>query len=201
MRVLVVASLLAVPTVAHADSFLEVLGGISIPVGDSDWTNLAESSPKLEARAGSVGESGIGGMLQADWTAVNLDNSGGGFGIGSADVAAHRFRVLADLAFHKRIAPKLVASVRAGAGIDIAHASATVTVLGNTAHSSDTNVGFGFELGGGIWFDLGSAQVGGELALPIGSHSKMGNNTDGNYTFNYTSYDIDLLLGVRLLSR
>jgi hypothetical protein len=200
-RLVVLAVVLATPTVARADSFLEILGGITIPVGDSDWTNVAEASPELQARVGAVGDSGVGGMVQADWTPVNLDNSGGSFGVGNADIAGHRFRVLADVAFHKQVAPKLVVTGRAGAGIDIAHASATVTVLGTTTSSSDTDTGFAFELGGGIWYQLGSADLGGELALPIGHHSKQGNATDGNYTFDYTSYDLDLLIGVRLRSR
>jgi hypothetical protein len=200
MRALVFAAVLAAPALARADSFFEAAGGLSIPVGDSDWTNTAESSPKLGARIGALGDSGVGGMVQADWTPVNLDSSGGSFGgLGSADIAAHRFRVLADIVYQRHVASKVVASARVGAGIDIAHASATITILGSTSSSSDTNVGFGFELGGGIWYDLGGTQIGGELALPIGSHSKNGNNTDGNYHFVYTSYDVDLLLGIRLM--
>jgi len=184
----------------RADSFAEVLGGISIPVGDTNWTNNAETSPKIGARVGGVGDSGLGGMLQFDWTPVNLDASGGSFGIGSADIAGHRFRFLGDLVVHHPVTPKLVLSARVGAGVDLAHASATVTILGNTTTTSDTNAGFAFELGGGIWYDLGGVQLGGELALPIAAHSKHGTGADGNYTFDYTSYDIDLLFGVRLFS-
>ena len=198
MRALLVTALLLVPAVAHADSFLEILGGISIPVGDSDWTKVAESSPKLEARVGAINPEGLGAMLQFDWTPINLDN--GSFGIGN--FSAHRFRILAAGTIHKRVGPPhLIATGRAGIGIDIAHASASGSVLGVNFNSSDTNVGFAFELGGGLWYDLGSAEVGGELALPIGHHGKQGNGSDGNYTFDYTSYDIDLLFGVRLLSR
>jgi hypothetical protein len=186
---------------ARADSFLEVAGGLSIPVGDNAWTNLAGTSPKVGARVGGVTDKGLGGMIQADWTPVSLNNNGGSFGVGSVDVAGQNFRFLADFTVHHPILPKLLLGARIGAGIDIAHASATVTVLGNTTSSSDTNVGFAFEVGGGLWYQLGDIELGGELALPISTHSKNGNNTDGNYTFNYTSYDIDLLFGVRVLSR
>ncbi|MEO6777456.1 MAG: hypothetical protein ABI467_31305 [Kofleriaceae bacterium] len=186
---------------ARADSFLELAGGLSIPAGDNAWTNLADTSPKLGARVGAVNDNGLGGMIQADWTPINLNNSGGAFGIGSADLAGHNFRFLADFTVHHPILPKLLLSARVGAGLDIAHASATVSVLGNTASSSDTDVGFAFELGGGLWYQLGDVELGGELALPIASHSKHGNATDGNYTFDYTSYNIDLLFGVRVLSR
>lgn len=196
-----VALVLVTAGAARADSFLEVAGGLSIPVGDNAWTNLADTSPKLGARVGAVNDKGLGGMIQADWTPVNLNNNGGAFGIGSADIAAHEFRFLADFTVHHPILPKLLLGARAGAGIDIAHASATVTILGNTGSSSDTNVGFAFEVGGGLWYQLGDVELGGELALPMSWHSKKGNNTDGNYTFDYTSYDIDLLFGVRVLSR
>ena len=81
---------------------------------------------------------------------------------------------------HHPVTPKLVLSARVGAGVDLAHASATVTILGNTTTTSDTNAGFAFELGGGIWYDLGGVQLGGELALPIAAHSKHGTGADGN---------------------
>jgi hypothetical protein len=197
----IVALAVALPGASRADNFAELLGGVSVPSADNQWTSLADTSPKLQARAGAVGTTGVGGMLQADWTPVNLKNSGGSFGIGSADISAHRFRLLADAVIHKSIANKLVITARAGAGIDIAHASAHVTTLGVTTDSSDTDLGFALELGGGLWFDLGGTQLGGELALPIGHHSKHGNNTDGNYTFDYTSYDLDILVGVRMRSR
>ncbi len=196
-----VLPVLAGASSARADSFLEVLGGLAIPAANNNWTNTVDTSPKLGARAGAVGDSGLGGMIQADWTPENLNTSGGSFGVGSADIALHRFRILGDLTVHHRVLPKLIVSARVGAGVDIAHASATFTLLGNTTSSSDTNAGFAFELGGGLWYELGDLQVGGELALPISSHSKHGNATDGNYTFDYTSYDVDLLFGVRVMSR
>ena len=197
-----VAVVLLAGGAARADSFLEVAGGLSMPVGDNAWTNLADASPKLGARVGGVSDTnGLGGMVQADWTPVNLNNSGGAFGAGSLDIAGHDFRFLADLTIHHPILPKLVLSARIGAGIDIAHASATLTILGNTTSTSDTNIGFAFEVGGGLWYSLGDVQVGGELALPISSHSKHGDGSDGNYTFDYTSYNIDVLAGVRVLSR
>jgi hypothetical protein len=196
-------TLLAGASSARADSFFEVLGGLSIPAGDNNWTNTVDTSPKLGVRAGAVGDKGLGGMVQADWTPENINASGVGFGVGSADVALHRFRILGNLVYHHPVAGKLILSARVGVGVDIAHASASLTVLGNTVSSSDTNAGFAFELGGGLWYDLGDVQVGGELALPVSSHSKHANGvpSDGNYSFDYTSYDFDLLFGVRLLSR
>jgi hypothetical protein len=187
---------------ARADSFLELEGGLSIPAGDDNWSNLAETSPNLDAKVGAVGTSGLGGMIQVDWTPINLNNDGASFGgAGGVDIAAHRFRFLADLGFQHRVMPKLILSARVGVGLDLVHASASGTFLGTTISSSDTNAGFGFEFGGGLWYEIGDIHVGGELALPIATHSKHGDNSDGNYTFDYTSYDFNLLFGVRILSR
>jgi hypothetical protein len=180
---------------ARADSFAEVMAGFSIPVADSSWTDLAESSPQIGARAGAVNDKGIGGMVQFDWTPVSLDNSS----IAGVDLAFHRFRFLADLVIQRHVMPKVVASGRVGIGLDIAHFSAHDSLF--NANTSDTDLGFGFELGGGLWYDMGDLQLGGELALPLAAHSKKGNNTDGNYTFDYTSWDLNLIFGVRLFSR
>jgi hypothetical protein len=186
---------------ARADSFLEVAGGLSIPVADDNWTNLADTSPKLGARVGGVNDNGLGGMIQADWTPVNLNYPGGGIPGASIDFAGHDFRFLADFTIRHPLLPKLLLGARVGAGIDIAHESATLTIGTGSTSSSDTNLGFAFEVAGGLWYPIGDIELGGELALPISTHSKQGNATDGNYTFDYTSYSIDLLFGVRVLSR
>jgi hypothetical protein len=189
--------LLALATApAHADSFGAVVGGIMIPLGDSHsdnsgWSDQVSSSPKLGVQAGAIGESGVGGMVSADWTPIsyNYQNQ-------AVDVSAHRFRIQAHVLFEKPVAPKLTLQARAGGGIDIAHASADTTILGTTFHASDTDVGWAFELGGGVWFDVGSVKIGGELALPFGGHSHKASG-NGDITFDYTSYDVDLLFGLR----
>lgn len=195
MRALLVTAALATPVLAHADSNVEIAGGISIPAGDNNWTNIAGTSPKLGLRVGDmVGD--VGGMLQADWTPVNLNNSGGSFGFGSANASAHVFRVLADFAFQHHLLEHVVVSGRAGIGIDIAHASGSVTLNGATLGSrSDTDVGLAVEFGAGVWYDFGSTQVGAEIAVPIGNHSAASQN--GSIPFQYALEDVDLLAAVR----
>ena len=171
------------------------MGGVSIPIADSTWTDTAESSPQIGARAGAVNDKGIGGMVQFDWTPVSLDNSS----VAGVDFAFHRFRILGDLVIQRHFTPKVVVSGRVGIGLDIAHASAHTSFL--NANSSDTDLGFGFELGGGLWYDLGDIEIGGELALPVAAHSKKGDGSDGNYSFDYTSWDINLVFGARFFSR
>ncbi|HEY6033000.1 MAG TPA: hypothetical protein VIV58_02040 [Kofleriaceae bacterium] len=197
------AAVLLTGGAAYADSFLEVAGGLSIPVGDSNWTNLADTSAKLGARFGAMNDQGLGAMLQADWTPVNLNYPGGGTAGASIDYAGHEFRFLADFTIHHPILPKLLFGGRAGIGLDIAHASLTTTLGNSTSSISDTDLGLALEFGAGLWYPIGDVQIGGEIALPISTHSKHGTllPTDGHFTFDYTSYDIDLLFGVRVLSR
>ena len=77
MRVLALALLVALPTTAVADSFVEVDGGVMIPVSDEQWTDYIESGPKLAARVGSMGQK-IGGLVSVDWTPINADDNGFG---------------------------------------------------------------------------------------------------------------------------
>lgn len=199
MRSLPLLLLLAATASAHADGFVDFVGGIAAPLDDSTWTNTVDTSPKLAVRAGSLGEQ-FGGMLSVDWTPENLDNSGGGFG--GVDASAHRFRIMVQALAHQRVAPKVHIVERAGAGIDIARGAYSFTVLGNTTDHSDINVGVGFEFGGGVWIDISDTmQLGAELAMPIGYHSHKSTGQNGDIAFDYTSYDLDLLFGVRLWQR
>ena len=49
---------------ARADSFVEVAGGISIPLSDDEWTDRVESSPLIALRAGAFPNE-IGGYVSA----------------------------------------------------------------------------------------------------------------------------------------
>jgi hypothetical protein len=187
---------LGVAPSARADSFVDFVGGLQAPLGDDNWTNDVDTSPKLAVRAGVLNGQ-LGGMLAVDWTPENLHNGGSFFG---ASAAAHRFRIIAQAVLQQRVAPKVSVVGRAGAGLDIAHASYEFTLLGTTTSHSDTNLGVGFEFGAGVWLDIAqNMQLGGELAVPIGYHSHK--STNGDIAFDYTSYDLDLLFGVRLWSR
>ncbi len=192
MRTVTLILILAVATPAHADSFAELVGGVGIPLGDNTWTNDVSSSPKLVGRAGVINGQ-IGGALSVDWTHANMNTSFGQFG----DLSGNRFRILANVVFQHALAPKLILSARAGAGIDIAHYSYSLTLLGVTSSGSDTDTGIGFELGGGVWFKVtDSTELGAEAGLPIGYHSKKAENNMP--AIDYTSYDFDILFGVRV---
>jgi len=68
-----------------------------------------------------------------------------------------------------------------------------------SGENSDTDVGFALEAGGGLWFDVGSVQVGGQFALPLGFHAD-GSDNDIDLD-DYMSVDVDLLFGVRFVSK
>lgn len=200
MRALAVLPALLVLTAAapaRAGGFLELVGGVMIPVADDDWTNYVESAPKFGARIGSVKDK-IGGMLSVDWTPINPDNAGwSGFG-SSLDISANRFRVLANLVTHTNVGTNLMASARLGAGIDISHVTVESNFFGATMKASDTDTGIALDFGGGLWFKVSSVEIGAELGLPISFHADdMDDEIDQN---DYSSIDIDVLFGVRFSS-
>ena len=180
---------------AKADSFVDLKGGLTPPLGDDDWNDTVESSPKLAVAVGSVPNT-IGGMVSLDWTPYNTDAQADFPG---ADISAHRFRILANLAFMSPMKDnKLIVSGRLGVGADIQRAHAEGQVFGIRFETTDSDVGLGFEMGGGLWVKVGGIAVGGEIAIPISSHDQ--DNDNGEIDFVYTTYDFDVLFGVRLLS-
>jgi hypothetical protein len=185
---------LLVSSQVHADPFTELGGGLASPIGDSDWTNAANLSPKLYARFGGGDPEGIGGFVGVDWTPVEADNS---------VVTFHRFRIQGGVVLRHHLAPKVVLAGRLSAGVDILHEHAEVTIpIIGTVEGSDTDLGIAFEVAGGLWFAVGhTTQLGFEVGLPIGVHFNKGNPNNpsdpNDARFDYTSMDLDLLFGVR----
>jgi hypothetical protein len=192
IRSLVALVAVCIPATARADSFVEIAGGVMLPVANDDWTNAVDVSPKLGIRLGG-GRPDIEGILVADWTPAQAKADPL-----FTDVSYHRFRILAGAQLRHAIAPNIRLSARLGLGIDIAHASYTVDIpiLGTTS-GSDTHTGFAFEPAIGIWYAFGKTEVGFELAVPIGSHDRDADPQTGQIGFHYTSVDVDLLGVVR----
>jgi len=199
MRALILSlAVLVVPARVSAESWVEVAGGVMLPAGDDDWENYVEAGPKLAVRVGGTGSNGgrSGALVSADWTPINNDDNGWG---NAVEVSSDRFRVLVGAFTDLLVGPKLTATIRVGAGIDISHVNVRTNLGPFSGEASDTDPGFALEAGGGLWFDVGSVQVGGEIALPVGFHAD-GKDNDIDLA-DYMSYDIDLLFGVRLISR
>ena len=190
--------LVALCTPARADYFVELVGGLAIPAGTNDWTTIVTPSPKLGARGGTMfGD--LGGLLAVDWTPEELGSEEAALGIGAVHRSLDRFRVIASAMFRHRVASAITLSGRAGAGIDIAHGRVSDLLDFGTTPISNTDVGYAFEFGVGMWFDVGfgDSQIGLELAVPLGHHARQPYYRTTELTFNYTSVDIDLLVGLR----
>ena len=194
MRAIVAFAVLAATTPAYADSFVDIVGGISTPISDDDWENAVESSPVLGVRVGALPKE-VGGYLSVEWMPTNTDAQGWSIPGSQADISAHRFRIMVGPLLHHNVGALSVTG-RAGIGADIAYASASGNVIGVEFEESETDVGLGFEFAGGLWFKLGNLELGGEVSLPVGLHDDDNQNID----FNYTSVDLQLLFGVRFVS-
>jgi len=193
MRVFAFIAVLAVALPVHAaDGFAELGGGVMIPAADSTWTDYVDPSPKLFVRGGAT-QNGFGGMLSFDWTPVNVDATTWNF----LDVSAYRFRILANAVAHIHAGNKLEASARFGIGIDIQHVTVRAAIGPLSSKTDDDDYGLALEPAFGIWYDVGPVQLGGELALPISFHSY--NANDNKVVLDdFTAFDVDLLLGVRV---
>jgi hypothetical protein len=173
---------------ASADTFVELVGGIAIPAADDGWSRGVATSPMVGARLGFLTSNHLGAMLSVDGASLRLTGQdGAGFfaqGELPQPLSASHVRVLAELAFEREVATSLVLHVRGGAGIDVVYR----TIPGQ---STDRELGSALEAGVGWWYAVGGTQIGAELALAIGHHNS------NNYGLQYTSYDVDLLFGVR----
>lgn len=191
MRALVATLVLLAPAVARADQFVELGGGLAVPMSDDEYTNYVDTSATLFARIGGGGV--VGGMFSVDFTPLAANSDILNF---------NRFRFQGHVLVRKQVAPKVELSGRFGAGLDLIHESADVTIFGVHYEGSDTDLGLALEVGGGIWFSVGSGggvQLGAEVCLPISYHNTDGNPQDpNNARFDYTSVDLDILGGVRL---
>lgn len=168
----------ALPATAAADDgFAEIAGGIMTPGGSDAWVNLGDNSPKLAVRAGTMDRKWADEIVSIDWTPLQPD---------AADTSAHRFRAIGSFSFNARVGA-LNLSARTGIGFDILRV--------RRSSESDTDLGYAFEIGAGLWFATGPLEIGGDIALSSGLH---GANTVGDLALDtYVSMDLDLLLGVR----
>ena len=197
MRLSIIAVVIVMtlaPARARADGILEVGGALTFPIADDNWKNTVEPSPELAIRAGA-GSEVMAGLVSLSWIPEQLDAQQN-----FVDVSAQRFRLLGNLALGHRIAPKLSVGARIGVGTDITHGSYSFMVAGTTTSKSDTDFGFALDLAARIMYDLGSTQLGFELAVPIGYHSKKAANL-GDISFDYTQTDLELWFVVRFGSQ
>ena len=203
---LFVASLLvlAVPARAHADSlgFITAGGGLAQPVADSRWSDGAQTGVKLHAGAGIVRTVGALATIDATW--LGAPHPSKLFPLSAYHEGLWRMRILghALVELPHVVDPRLSVMVRAGIGADVLYE--TWDRLMNQSYIADSHVhtGFGFEVGAAAWFEVAlGIDVGAEVAVPMSIHHSDAVNTTVPGALEYTSVDIDLLLGVRLTSK
>jgi hypothetical protein len=75
-------AILASAVSAHAGVFVEVVGGVGLPVSNDEWKSIVTFSPTVGARVGAVSNE-WGGMLAVALTPEVCGNgTDGGLGIG-----------------------------------------------------------------------------------------------------------------------
>ncbi len=176
-------------TPAGAEAFVIVGGGLMVPLGDEDWTDIVESSPTFLARAGGGRKISARSrmMFEASFELTPLttayeDNDLFRF-------EANRFRVLLGGRLEQLVARGVLLAVRGGVGIDHLRGEVSVPALPGNPSEEETDTGLALELGIGPWFSAGSVLIGFELALPFALHD------EDNLDFRTT--DLELLAGVR----
>jgi hypothetical protein len=191
--IVVVAVMCAMSQRAMADSYLELLGGMAVPLADDDYEDNVEPSLKLGVRFAS-GNPGGGLEVGFDFTPVNI-----GFETGNFDVGIERYRIQAGGRFLRPVGSKAHVFGRAAAGLDIVHYSTSGQILGVEIEASETDVGIAFELGGGVLIDVGPVSIGGQLAIPFALHFEEDDPDDNNDAdLEYTGIDLDLLFFVAI---
>jgi hypothetical protein len=194
MSIVVIASM-ALTSAARAeqrDGFLELVAGPTLVQGDEDYENVVDDSFKLGLRGGVMGTRS-GFEIALDWNDLDPPDVEIPF-LGTYDNEVHRFRFMLGGRFGALVAGKVFVFGRLAAGVDYLSASTE----GPGVDEDRSDVGFGFELGGGAIVRLGSLYLGGQLAIPFAFHSEDDDAEEGDLNLDYRSTEIDLLLNVGL---
>ncbi len=185
------------PTGQRIYATFEGLVGGSQPLSDPSWTGSVRTSPAVGARFGAR-RGALGALVSADLGFEQLKTPSQILPFSTNEQTLRRWRFLAQFAYEHRPIPDLALEGRVGIGIDYVDASYNTSQGGAVPASFDeSDIGLALEVAGAAWWRVGdSVDLGGTLALPIAHHAA----TSGSASFQYTSYDLQLLLGVRFSS-
>lgn len=192
MRFAIAALLVMASAPAYADgAFFEGDVGLMTPIGDDEYETNIDEGLKLGLRLGTrTGPRALD--VSFDFTPINDDLFG--------NVDVQRFRFMVGGRYEYPLSAKAHLFVRGAAGIDLVHVSASGQILGVEFDFSQTDVGLGLEVSGGVMFDVGKAQVGAKLGFPFAFHFDDDDPDDPDDTdLDYTGVDLDVafVLGVR----
>jgi len=180
---------------ARADgAFFEGDLGIAAPIGDDDYETAVDSSLKFGLRVGTrTGSGGLDVGIDVTPFSDDLDSA-------ITEVDIERYRFMLGGRYEKPVGPKARLFVRAAAGIDLVRVSVSGSIFGVEFDNSETDVGIGAEISGGVLFDVGPVQLGGKLGIPFAFHFDGDDPDDPEDTdLEYTGVDLDVafVLGVK----
>ncbi len=170
---------------ARAGGFADGEVGIASPLGDNDYDNGFDASPKIGVHIGSwLHEQDhvlMGVELGADLTFLD------GPSIANVDTSYHRVRALAGLRLAYDVSKMIRVSARMAVGADYTRFHASSTIL--TPESTESNLGLAIDPSVALQLHLGGGSYGVQLGIPVGTHNGKGNDA----LVNYTSYDFDFM--------
>jgi hypothetical protein len=186
--------------VAHADDeggrgFVELAIGEMSPLGDDEWDSKQDGVAKLGIHGGSWANRGLGFELGLDYTGLDSYHAEA---LGqSVDGDFSRVRLLIGGRFAAPIAHKLRAFGRLLVGADYVRGSLDLSGPIN-AGRTESDVGLGLEIGGGVLYSLGDAfAIGAQIAIPMAFHFTPQDIPNDQWAdFEYDAYDLDLMLTV-----
>jgi opacity protein-like surface antigen len=180
-------------------SYAELVAGIAMPLGEDDYENLIDNSPKFGVRIGWLGlgrDSRAGLELGLDYTPVDNDVDE----LPGVEADVGRLRVLAGARIAWRLQAGSALFVRGGVGVDHVSAELTGGALGISVTAEGESTGLALEAGAGVMFAVSrSAYLGLQLAIPVAIHDDEPDADDDLLDLDYTGYDLDGLvtLGTR----
>jgi len=203
VRYIVVALLLGLSSLAHADDFasFELAAGGHLSVGDSAWKGATSDSL---AAFGAVGWH-MGDHFGVLGSGEALDPLGLHSPAGTYKPSIVRLRFLAHVFYENEMVPHLTLTGRLGAGFDEMWVSWDMPSGGNASYRSEQTSALALEAAAGAWYDVGiGMQLGGEVAVPISTardSGLIGEKFAGSAPASFASYEVAVIAGIRITSK
>lgn len=186
--------------------FLELASGVSIPLGDDNWNDVADASFKLSLRAGYAFPVtrwfSVAPELQFDYLPVNSDD--GTFQSNGVDAKINRIRALAGGRIIVPIGRYIAFYGRLALGVDYITGDFTVRASIGPISASGTGHGnttaFSIEPGFGVQFNIHrNIAVGAYVGFPVGPDHDLNVSVNGTsvYDRHFTAGDLDLLATIQ----
>jgi hypothetical protein len=174
---------------AHADGYLIAGGGIRVPLGDSDWQDLVETSPSLQLGGGTMRKIAPHSRLGLDVSFSYSPLASNANSLFRVDLS--QFRALVGFRLEQLVARGALFAFHGGIGIDHLRAEVSSDLFPDR---TETDTGLALDVGGGFWFSAGPVLLGVELGLPIGRHHR---SQSAQNVIDFQSIDLAVFGGAR----